>query len=200
MSFSAMTVAEFLAATAMKSPTPGGGAVASVVGALGASLAQMVVSYSIGKKNLAEHQETLGLAAAELERARRVLLTLADEDAQAYGLVNELSRLDEGDPRRHELAAAQAASVQIPLAVAATSVDLLRLFVRLGTCTNRFLRSDLAIAAVLAEACVTASGWNVRINLPTLADGPRAETAAQLATLERDATTLRARVLEVCQG
>lgn len=203
---SSVTVEALLATVAAKTPTPGGGAVASTVGALAAALAQMVVSYSVGKKNLAEHQGRLEEAAKTLERARGMLLTLADEDAEAYGLVNELSRLPDGDERKaRELPGATGASVQVPLAVAATCVDLLRLFEELAGKTNKMLRSDLAIAAVLAEATVRSSRWNVAINAPSLAalGGTGAADAARMLAEARDLTdaaTAMARNVETFCG
>lgn len=159
---------------AAKSPTPGGGAVASAVGALGSALAGMVVSYSVGKKSLADHVPALRSAAQRLLNARTLLLRLADEDAQAYGAVNECSKLPESDPRRaSELPAAVRAAVDVPLATIAACVDLLRLMESLTTITNRQLRSDLAIAAVLTEAAARSSRWNVVVNagfLPSEAD------------------------------
>src|SRR4051812_31791558 len=159
--FGASTFDQFLASVAAKTPAPGGGAVASAVGALAAALAQMVVSYSVGKKALVEHEPRLKEAAAILERARGLLLELAEEDAAAYGTVNELQKLAADDPRRAGLGAANSASVQVPLAVMAACVDLLRLFETLGPITNKQLRSDLAIAAILAEAAARASRWDV---------------------------------------
>lgn len=167
-----------LESIAAKSPTPGGGAVASAVGALAAALAGMVVSYSVGKKSLAVHQPALLGAARRLLNARVILLRLAEEDAHAYGAVNELSKLPEPDPRRaSELPAALRAAVDVPLATIAACVDLVRLMESLTTVTNRQLRSDLAIAAVLTEAAARSSGWNVAVNagsLPAEADRARA--------------------------
>jgi methenyltetrahydrofolate cyclohydrolase len=200
MSFLAQSVDQFLSELAAKQPTPGGGAVAGVCGALAAALAQMVVSYSLGKKSLAPHQPMLEEAAKRLERARAMLLALADEDAQAYGLVNELSRLPDGDPRKaQELGPAQAASVQVPLAVGACAVDLLRLFVTLCGTSNPQLRSDLAIAAVLAEATARAARWNVLINAPSLADPHfKASSLAQAQGFAESACTLGASVERAC--
>ncbi len=36
--------------------------------------------------------------------------------------------------------------------------------------TNPMLASDLAVAAILLHAACAAAAWNVRINLPSLAD------------------------------
>jgi len=168
------TFGVLLESIAAKTPAPGGGAVASAVGALGSALAGMVVSYSVGKKSLAAHELALRQAAQQLSIARSLLLRLADEDAQAYGAVNELSRLPETDARRTaELSTALRAAVDVPLATIAACVDLLRLMESLTTITNRQLRSDLAIAAVLTEAAARSSRWNVAVNagfLPSDAD------------------------------
>jgi len=70
----------------------------------------------------------------------------------------------------------------------AVANDLLRLFERLGPISNQHLRSDLAIAAVLAEACARAGAWNVMINLPLLTDEKeRAEVEAQTRHAVADA-------------
>lgn len=197
--FSAMSLDEFLKQTSAKAPTPGGGAVASVAGALSAALAQMVVSYSLGKKNLAEHEGRLKEAAAILERARGLLMELAQEDAAAYGTVNELQKLPEGDPRRAGLPAANLASVQVPLAVMAACVDLLRLFVSLAPVTNRHLRSDLGIAAVLAEATVRAGRWNVEVNLAFLEDeAEKARAVKTVGGLLPEAARLAAEAERAC--
>ncbi len=171
MTLSSQPFGIFLDNIAAKSPTPGGGAVTAAVGALSAALAGMVVSYSLGKKNLAEHQPELERAAARLHKARGLMLALVEEDERAYASVNDLTKLPEGDPRRAaELPAAAAAATQAPLAVMAAACDLLRHFESLAPITNRYLRSDLAIAAVLADAVVRAGRWNVAINLPMLRD------------------------------
>ncbi len=191
---------EFLKAVAAKSPTPGGGAVASAVGGLAAALGQMVLAYSLGKKSLAEHEAANGRAMHALENARRLLLALADEDAAAYGLVNELSRLPEDDARRiAEYPAAMKASVQVPAAVAAACVDVLRLFETLTGTTNKHLRSDLAIAAVLAEGAARSSRWNVIVNVGQLPEAGERETVQrQVDALIEQARELCARIEAAC--
>jgi formiminotetrahydrofolate cyclodeaminase len=200
MSFREQRVDQFLADLGAKQPTPGGGSVAGLCGALAVALARMVVSYSLGKKNLSEHQGALEVAAARLDRYREMFLQLADEDAAAYALVNELTRLPESDARRAlELPAAQRASIDVPLAVCAASVDSLRLMRTLCGTSNAHLRSDLAIAAVLAEATSRAAKWNVLINLATPAPAiDAAATRAQIENLTTDAALLCAEVERAC--
>jgi len=179
--FGEMTVGGFLEQLSAKAPAPGGGAAACMAGATAAALAQMVVAYSVGKKNLAEHEVHLQQASAMLSRARGLMLQLADEDAAAYALVNELQKLPEGDARRvAEFAGAAAAAVAVPRAALALSMDLLRLVESLCGKSNKFLRSDLAIAAVLGEAAAKSAWWNVSVNLSLLGDeAERARIAAE---------------------
>lgn len=166
----ARPLGEFLERLAARTPTPGGGAVASVVGALATALGNMVLAYSAGKKSLAEHEPKLADAGARLGRAREVLLELAAEDEAAYALVNELSRLPEGHARRADLPAATLAATQVPLACMAACASVLALLDELPGITNKHLHSDLAIAAILAEAASRAAAWNVAVNLPGIAD------------------------------
>lgn len=171
-----MPFEQLLSAIGDKTPAPGGGATASAAGALAAALGRMVVSYSVGRKSLAEHRPTLERAERALDRTAQLLLDLAAEDAQAYALVNELQRLPEGDARRQrEMPAAVEAAIGAPAAVVAACADLLRLLEQLRPISNEHLRSDLAVAAILAEAAARSGWWNVRINLPLMPEGPKRE-------------------------
>src|SRR5438132_10431411 len=94
------SVNDFLDALASKKPTPGGGSVTALAGALAAAMGEMVVNYSIGKKDLAEHQPALTEALAELTRARGLLLLLMAEDQQAYEALTLARKLPESSPTR----------------------------------------------------------------------------------------------------
>ena len=196
-------VRRLLDAVAAKTPTPGGGAVASMVGALGAALAQMVVNYSIGKKKLAEYESDLCEAIAQCQRARSAMLELAHEDAEAYAALNELSKLPVDDTRRKtEMPVAAALASQAPMTTAAGAMTLLRLFDSLTEKTNPYLKSDLAIAAILASATVRTSAQNVRVNLPTMREvglGRRAdELAIEIDVLVAGAGELESRIVAAC--
>jgi len=52
-------VVDFVAATASKEPTPGGGAIAALTGATGAALAEMVANLTFGKKGYEELSKEL---------------------------------------------------------------------------------------------------------------------------------------------
>jgi formiminotetrahydrofolate cyclodeaminase len=176
MHMNEQTVGHLLENLAAKSPTPGGGAVASVMAALAASLGRMVLSYSVGKKSLAAHAALHDEAMTKLTQATTSALDLAEEDARAYAQLNALWKLDRSDPKRIEdWPACVAAAIDAPRQVMHLGLDILAQLQSLVGTSNVMLKSDLAIAAILAEAAVRAGAWNVRINAPSLDDRDEAE-------------------------
>ncbi len=161
-------IATLLERTAARDPTPGGGSVVPVTAAIAAALGAMVGRYSQGRTELAAHAETHTRLIDALDRAREVLLRLADEDAAAYALLGSLQRLDADDEGRAELPAAALAAASVPLSVIGVCGEIARSLAELSPIANRWLRSDLEIAAILASACAEASACSVRANVPIL--------------------------------
>lgn len=173
-----LTVARLLEELGARTPTPGGGAAAGLAGALAASLARMVVEYSIGKKSLLEHQDFLVRSRSELDTLRAAFLGAADADAVAYSRLNSLQRLAPDDPARAGLAVAVREAAAVPRGIMTRGDELLTLVTQLVGRTSKGLRSDLAISGVLAEAAVVAGALNVMANLPFLPEGEQASMAA----------------------
>src|SRR4051794_617792 len=94
------SIESFLTAAAAKQPAPGGGSVTALAGALASAMGEMVINYSIGKKDLAPHQDELKNALTELGRARQILLELMIEDQGAYETFTAIRKLPESDPLR----------------------------------------------------------------------------------------------------
>lgn len=199
MNIGAMTVDAFLARTAEKSPTPGGGSVAAMTGATAAALASMVVAYSRGRKDLAAHEHALADAAGFFERARARMLELAQQDMQAYGVLNDAMKLPKDDASRaRKIEDASRAAAAPPAQIAALAIEVLERCAALVGASNKHLRSDLAIAAVLAEAAATAGRWNVVVNLPALPEAERDRERGQIDALVRKAAELRRTVESAC--
>jgi formiminotetrahydrofolate cyclodeaminase len=128
------------------------------------------------------------------------MMKLATEDEAAYGLVNALMKLPAGDVRREaEMPDAVRAAVQVPTAVIAASVDLLRLYRELAPRSNPMLRSDLGIAAELALATAKSGVWNVRINAGSLPSAEQAAATASCDGLVEQAGVLCREVAEACK-
>ena len=178
-------IGDWLDQLAAKAPTPGGGAVAALVGAVASALGSVVVAYTLGKKAFAEVEPELAQVASRLDKTRLILMTLADEDARAYAALNAMMRLPEDDPVRVAgWAGAVRDAIDVPRAGVAASASLAAQLHGLVGKSNRWLGSDLAIAAELAAASASAFAWNVRVNMPQLED------AAQRDQLETEAIRL----------
>ena len=165
------TIDEFLTAAAARQPAPGGGSVTALVGALAASMGEMVLNYSVGKKNLAAHEPELRSALAEFTRLRAMMLQLMVEDQLAYDAITALRKLPEDSAeRKQKYAATLLACIRVPEAMAAAGVVALELCDRLVEKANVYLLSDLAVCAELAMATVRCGSYNVRINLADAGD------------------------------
>jgi formiminotetrahydrofolate cyclodeaminase len=176
------TISEFLSAAAAKQPTPGGGSVSALAGALAAAMGEMVVNYSIGKKGLAAHEAQLREALAELARARGMMLELMVEDQAAYEAMTAVRRLPADSPvRRERFAATLGICIRVPQVIAATAAAVLELCERLVDRVNRHLLSDLAACAELAMATVRCGGYNVRVNLSDVPDAVQKQAYAAQA-------------------
>src|ERR1700722_10843643 len=166
------TIKDFLAATADRTPTPGGGAVAALAGALSSALAEMVINYSIGKKDLADYDTELKTARSQLDHAGKYLAQLMAQDQDAFTALSAAKKAGQPGP----IAAAVRNCVNVPREVAVTALATLDLCDRMAGKVNRFLYSDLSIAANLAMATVRCSVQNIRANLPDIADAEMRKT------------------------
>jgi methenyltetrahydrofolate cyclohydrolase len=165
------SIAAFLTAAAAKQPTPGGGAITALAGALAASMGEMALNYSVGKADLEAYQDELKPALAELTRARDLLMRLMAEDQAAFEEVSKARKLPESDPNRQGiLDAALLACIRIPEAMAASAVAILEVADRVANFINPRLLSDLAVCADLAMATTRCAIYNVRANLPDVKD------------------------------
>jgi formiminotetrahydrofolate cyclodeaminase len=196
-----MTVREFVTTVGEKTPTPGGGAVAAIAAALAAALARMTVAFSVGKKSLAhaaeQHQEWL----VEMRRLADESLSLADEDARAYTRLNALWKLSADDPQRQrDWLAAVAGAIEAPKQIMQACLDMIDQMRRMVGTTNPQLRSDLAIAAILAHAAADAARWNVLVNLPLLDDREKSRTIQEeIDQLLRRIDLHRREIVELCE-
>lgn len=196
------TFDELLKQIAAKQPTPGGGAVASWVGALGAALTQMAMRYSIRKKTAEDVRESIEKYLSEFEAVVSDLLSAADEDGRAYGELNRLQKLAEDDSERMEKwGEAVGASIAAPKRVMAMGLEMLRSQESFAKVCNRWLLSDLAISAILADAAVRSAAWNVRINLPLLdAEVEREALSSEIEAQLAESCTIATRIEAFCSA
>jgi formiminotetrahydrofolate cyclodeaminase len=166
------TIDAFLSALAAKEPTPGGGAVAALAGALAAAMGEMVLNFSVDKRDLAQHRGQLAAILHEMHNARRMLLQLMVEDQLAYAALTAAKKSQKSPPNPRDPAhdAALLACIRVPQTIGATAIAILRAAQQATPIANRHLLSDLAVCAELAMATLRCAVYNVRVNLGEVAD------------------------------
>jgi len=192
-----LPVRRFAHLTASRMPIPGGGSVAGVVGALAAALGEMVLAFTLGKSKYAEFAERHQALAERLRRARGMFTDLTADDASAYSLYQEAARCRD-ETRAQKMSVALAAAVNVPREMTALALAVLGDLVELGRNCNPRLLTDLAAAAVLAEAVVRLSDYNVRVNAAGMEDRGAAEELRESSARDcRRAAELRQAVEEI---
>ncbi|MFQ5927992.1 MAG: glutamate formimidoyltransferase, partial [Terriglobia bacterium] len=168
-------VEAFLSGVAAPKPTPGGGSVAALAGALAAALGQMVANLSRRKKAHAEHSERLETHTRELEALCQELKAAMDADAESFEAVlaaHRLPRASEAEKQTRHEASEQALkhAAKVPLAVAEATATVLEHLNHLTGMTSAAMASDLKTGKHLAQAALRGALENVESNLSSLED------------------------------
>ncbi|MBK6458632.1 MAG: glutamate formimidoyltransferase [Gemmatimonadetes bacterium] len=169
------TLSGFVASVAAPTPAPGGGSVAAHVGALGASLAQMVAGLTIGRKKYAAVEDDMKALALEAAALGSTLAALVARDAAAYGDVMKAYTLpkdteEQSAERTAAIDHALLGAAQVPLETARACAAVADLAQRAARHGNTNCASDAGVAALLAEAACRGAVYNVRINVASLSD------------------------------
>ena len=78
---------KYLKDAASGTPTPGGGSVAALVGALATTMSSMPANFTIGREKFKQYDAQLKKILEECEKSRETLLSLMEEDIKVYGEV-----------------------------------------------------------------------------------------------------------------
>jgi glutamate formiminotransferase/formiminotetrahydrofolate cyclodeaminase len=188
----AVSLGSILDDVAAPTPTPGGGTVAAVAGALAACLATMVANLTIGKKKYAASEAALRGVKRDAEALRAELLALGRRDSEAFDAVLRARRLpqataDEAARREREVAAAELEAARVPLQTARACLEVLGLAVEAARLGNPNAASDAGVAGLLAEAAAHGALLNVQINLKSLPPSADIEDVQQQAQHLREA-------------
>ena len=162
-------IAAYAARLAARTPTPGGGSAAGVVGALAAALGQMVLAYSYGPKN---PDEELARLHATLGSARARFLQLAEDDSRSYESVRAARRREKTAPTdpatREGIVAALRSAITVPLETGRLARQQASALAAVKGRTRAALSSDLVTALALFRAAAEGALANVGVNLDDL--------------------------------
>src|ERR1700722_18312719 len=161
------TIAAFLGQLAARVPAPGGGATAALHAAQAAALVAMVARDSNGSRY---DTELMARMLTEADILRDQALTLAEDDATAFGAVSAAYQLPKEttellQARSAAIAEALAGAARPPAEVIRTALSLIELAEELRPAGNRNVITDVAAAAEAARAAAVTAQVNIEVNL-----------------------------------
>jgi len=174
-SLAKMNLHDFCNETLSDSPAPGGGSVAALMGALGASLGGMVANLSAGKRGWDDRLEYFSDWAVKAQQLKDELLSLVDEDTAAFNKVMDAFGLpkesaEEKAARTAAIEEATKRAAEVPLKVMQTASRSYELLAEMGENGNPASISDVGVGTLATRACIDGAALNVRINLRQLKD------------------------------
>ena len=183
---------EFLTALGSGAPAPGGGAAASLCGALAAALVAMVCRVTAERDPSTASEVSPSMARAD-ELWQR-LAGLVTDDMDAYRRVID-ARRSGGGPDAVQRALTRA--TEVPLMLARGSRDVLALCESVAPRARASALSDLGVAAALAGAALESGVLTARANLADVTDARFARASEdELAVLLAEGREARQRASE----
>lgn len=168
-------IQQFLDELASKSPTPGGGSAAAIIGSMGSALVSMVCNLTLGKKNYEAVQGEIETILASSERLRSVLTDMVRADVEVFGQVMEAYGMskdseEEKQARANAIQIALKGATDVPLACAKACDELIELSRIVAEKGNKNVVSDAGVAVLAAYAALKSAALNVYINLAAIKD------------------------------
>ena len=170
-----MSLTAFADETASESPVPGGGSVAAYMTTLGIALGNMVANISSHKKGWDHRWEEFSNWAEKGMLLQKELLTLVDEDTNAFRQILEAFRMPKNTPQEAEFrdAAIQAATrhaMQVPFKVMETGLATMEIIRAMASDGNPNSVTDAGVGALAVRSGVLGAFLNVKINAEGLKD------------------------------
>ena len=160
--YKSYSINEYLNCLSQRTPVPGGGSAAALVGSLGAALISMAANYSLKKNKPVAVEENIKKILFKSEKIRKRLLELVDLDAQAYQNLVQARRGPDTSLQKKNAALRRARAVpQEVCRLCFQSMELTPYLVQYG---NKYLLSDVAVAVEFLQAAFNAAQINVEVN------------------------------------
>ncbi len=166
---------DFVDEVSRESPAPGGGSIAALAGAIGASLSSMVANLSANNRGSEEVDEILNQASARCQQIKEQLVKGVDDDTNAFNTYMDARRL----PQRTEEEVAKRESamqeglkqaVKVPLNTAKLSLEAIRIAATVAHHGNPASITDVGVGAQSAFTGLLGGIYNVLINLKDITD------------------------------
>lgn len=164
---------------ASNSPTPGGGNVSALCGALSASLGAMVCGLTIGKKKYVEVEAEMVDLKSKLEAAQVEFFELGQKDNNAFDLVMDAFKFpketdEQKSVRGKKIEEATIGAGKVPAAVIKKCFEILPYIKSVVEKGNKNSLSDAGVAAKLIATAAYGAYLNVLINCTSYISNPEA--------------------------
>lgn len=163
------SVVEALAST---SPTPGGGAAAAIVGAMGVALVEKAFAITArSKKTPDDIKNVLNEKVLYLKKLRNNIEAKISEDCQSFDAVMEAFKMPKDDPKRKEkIQEALIFAAKVPLSTAKLISEVIEDVKGMKGMVKEDVLSDYKSGIYLLFAAIKAAVENVFINLRSIED------------------------------
>ena len=176
------TIYEFNSNLASKDAIPGGGSASALVGALSASLANMAIELTYGKKKYLEYEGQLREISIELKSLSEKLLETINDDAKAFYPLSRCYSMDKSDPEYMiKLEKCLQDAVIPPLSIMKYSARVIELDSILKDITSKIMVSDVGTSVSLALGTLRGAYLNVLVNTKLMKDKEYATNLEQLS-------------------
>ena len=170
-----LTIRGFANETASDSPAPGGGSIAALAGALGASLGTMVANLSASKRGWEDRVMEFSPWAEKGQQLKDHLLFLVDEDTRAFDAIMAAFGLPKDSPeavtaRKQAIEKASQYATQIPYKTMEAAYNCLPLMKEMAEKGNPNSLSDVAVGVLCIKTAVRGAWLNVLTNAKGLTD------------------------------
>ena len=198
-----LTIKEFLSELASSSPAPGGGSVAALSGALGASLSSMVCNLTIGKDKYNNVQNEIKKVLNKSEHLCKKLTKLIDKDTEAFNTVMKAFKMpketeEQKNTRSKVIQEAYRLAANVPFETAKTCEEILEVAMVVAKKGNQSSITDAAISAIMAKAGVEGAILNIKINLSSIKDERFVKNInAQIEKLQKNAIKKATEILKI---
>ncbi|HZK43945.1 MAG TPA: cyclodeaminase/cyclohydrolase family protein [Syntrophomonadaceae bacterium] len=168
-------VRDFINKLASDLPAPGGGGVAALTGALAAGLISMVCHLTIGRDGYENVEQEMQKALLQSDQLHEKLTNLIDEDGNAFSGVIAAFKMpkelpEDKEKRAQAIQVGYKQAIDVPFAIAMTSLEVLELAKKLVLKANTTAVSDIGVAVLNAYAAIEGAVMSININLASIKD------------------------------
>lgn len=202
LQYSGVSCSKFTEELFSKSPVPGGGGAAALIGAIGTALTGMVGNLTIGKKKYAEYERQIGQILEKAEKIRTDMIGMIDLDAECFlplAQVYGIKAVTEEEIRNKEavLEKALKTACRVPVDIVKAAYSSLKLHEELVNICTKLAISDIGVGVQCLRASLLGGYLNVLINLKMIKDMEYVDkTQKELQVLVRDGVRIADAVYE----